>query len=101
MLREEQYDEQDQSVSYIYDSSALLEFLSSIKSKIGIKIRDSPIFLFPEETVKVSKYQQIKSKFNFLLFQENIIGGELDNDLRDREKKAKKISDGEHISSEI
>ena len=72
----------------------MLEFLSSIKSKIGIKVRDSPIFLFPEETVKVPKYQQLKSKYSFLLFQENVVGGDLDNDLREREKKAKKIADG-------
>lgn len=54
-------------MSYIYDSSALLEFLSSIKSKIGIKVRESPIFLFPEDTVKVLKYQQLRAKYSFLL----------------------------------
>jgi len=30
---------------------------------------------------------------------DNILGGELDNDLRDREKKARKIVEGETISS--
>ena len=48
--------------------------------------------------MKVPKYSQIRSKYSFLLFQENIIGGQLDNDLREREKKAQKIADGENIS---
>ena len=57
--------------------------------------------MFPEETVKVIKYQQLRAKFNFLMFQENIIGAEYDNDLRERAKKARKIADGENISSDI
>ena len=56
--------------------------MSSIKTKTSIRVRDSPIFLFPEDIIKVPKYSQIRSKFSFLLYQENIIGAELDNDLR-------------------
>ena len=82
MLREEEFDEEDESVTYIYDPSSLLEYLSSLKSKIGIKVRDSPIFMFPEEIVKVSKYQQIRAKYSFLLFVENIVGNDFDSDLR-------------------
>jgi hypothetical protein len=29
------------------------------------------------------------------------LGADIDNDLRDREKKARKIAEGEHISNEI
>lgn len=76
MLREEEYDEEDESVAYIYDPSTLLEYLSSLKSKSGIKMRDSPIFMFPEDTVKTTKFQQIRSKYSFLLMQENIVGGD-------------------------
>ena len=40
--------------------------------------------MFPEETLKPPKYQQVRSKYSFLLFQENIIGSDYDNDLRER-----------------
>lgn len=92
--REEEYDEEDESVSYIYDSSSLLEFLNSIKTRTATTVRDSPVFLFPTDVLKVSKYAQVKIKYSFLASVDNIMGSELDQDTREREKKAKKISDG-------
>jgi hypothetical protein len=47
-------------------------------------VRDSLIFLFPNETLKVGKYTQLRQKYSFLLNAENILGGDLDNDLKDR-----------------
>ena len=83
----------------MYDCSSLLQFLSSIKIKNSLPVRDSTIFLFPNETIKVSKYTQIKQKYSYLNSNDNILGGDIDNDLRDREKKARKIVEGENISS--
>jgi len=37
--REEEYDEEDESVTYVYDCSSLLQFMCSIKSKINLTIR--------------------------------------------------------------
>jgi hypothetical protein len=73
--------------------------LSSIKIKNSLPVRDSTIFLFPNETIKVSKYTQIKQKYSYLNSNDNILGGDIDNDLRDREKKARRIVEGENISS--
>jgi hypothetical protein len=101
IAREEEYDEEDESVTYVYDCSSLLQFLSSIKTKSGLTLRDSSIFLFPNEVVKVSKYTQIRQKYGFLNNPDNILGGYMDNDLREREKKARRIVEGENISSEI
>jgi len=86
-------------VTYVYDCSSLLQFLSSIKIKNSLPVRDSTIFLFPNETIKVSKYTQIKQKYSYLNNNDNILGGDIDNDLRDREKKARRIVEGENISS--
>jgi len=83
----------------VYDCSSLLQFLSSIKIKNSLPVRDSTIFLFPNETIKVSKYTQIKQKYSYLNSNDNILGGDIDNDLRDREKKARRIVEGENISS--
>ena len=83
----------------MYDCSSLLQFLSSIKIKNSLPVRDSTIFLFPNETIKVSKYTQIKQKYSYLNSNDNILGGDIDNDLRDREKKARRIVEGENISS--
>lgn len=48
IAREEEYDEEDESDTHIYDCSSLLQFLSSIKAKINLTVRDSSIFLFPQ-----------------------------------------------------
>lgn len=81
-------------MTYVYDCSSLLQFLSSIKIKNSLPVRDSTIFLFPNETLKISKYTQIKQKYSFLNNIDNILGADMDNDLRDREKKARKIVEG-------
>lgn len=47
------------------------------------------------------KYSVVRSKYAFLLHNDNIIGSDLDSDLREREKKAEKIAGGENIASEI
>jgi hypothetical protein len=86
-------------VNYTYDSSSFLEFLGSIKVKSAAQVRDSSIFLFQYDILKVNKYQQIRNKYSFLSSQENIVGGDKDVDLKDREKKAFKIVDGENIAS--
>jgi hypothetical protein len=99
--REEEYDEEDESVTHIYDCSSLLEFLCSIKPKINLAVRDSSIFLFPQEVLKVSKYSTIRQKYSFLTNPDNVLGSDMDNDLREREKKAKKIVEGETISNDI
>ncbi len=46
IVREEEYDEEDESVTYVYDSSSLIQFLSSIKIKNSLVVRDSEIFVF-------------------------------------------------------
>ena len=69
-------------VSYIYDPMSLLEFMSSIKMRTAIKVRDSTSFLFPEDLLRVPRYQQIRSKYSFLLFQDNLLGGDLDSDTK-------------------
>ena len=89
--REEEYDEEDESVTYIYDCSSLLQFLCSIKARIDITVRDSPIFLFKTDVVKATKYSALRQKYAFINNPDNIIGGEFDSDLKDREKKARKI----------
>ena len=78
---------------------SLLEFLGSIKIRAAIRVRDSSAFLFPDDLLRVPRYQQLRSKYSFLLFQDNLLGGDLDPDTREREKKAKKIADGECLSS--
>ena len=88
-------------MTYVYDCSSLLQFLSSIKIKNSLQSRDSSIFLFPTETLKTSKYTQLKQKYSFLANPANIIGSDIDSDLRDRERKARKIVEGENISIEI
>jgi hypothetical protein len=47
----------------------MLEFMASIKIKSSIGVRDSPIFLFPNDILKVSKYPQIRNKYSFLQAQ--------------------------------
>lgn len=84
IVREEEYDEEDESVTYVYDCSSLLQFLTSIKTKNSLPVRDSTIFLFPNEIYKVAKYAQIRQKYAFLNNPDNILGGDIDNDLRDR-----------------
>jgi hypothetical protein len=49
----------------------------------------------------VPKYTQLKQKFAFLNQPENILGGDMDSDLKEREKRARKIVEGENIASEI
>jgi hypothetical protein len=68
---------------------------------LASRTRESSIFLFPDDIVRVARYSQIRSKFAFLLHPENIIGAEFDTDLREREKKARKIADGQNISNEV
>lgn len=99
ILREEEYDEEDESVTYVYDSSSLLQFLSSIKIKQSLAVRDSEIFIFQQDILKVSKYSQIRQKYLFLNSPDNVVGADMDSDLKDREKKAKKIVEGENIAS--
>jgi hypothetical protein len=101
ILREEEYDEEDESVTYVYDSSSLLQFLSSVKLKGALLVRDSEIFLFQHEVLKVPKYTQLRQKYACLNSAENILGGDMDSDLKEREKKAKRIVEGENIASEI
>ena len=72
----------------------MLQFLSSIKTKNAVLMRDSSVLLFPHEIIIVSNYQQIRNKFSFLMSSDNVIGGNKDQDLKDREKKANKIVDG-------
>ena len=78
-------------MTYVYDSSSLLQFLSSIRPKGAPLIRDSEIFLFQTEALRVAKYTQLKQKYAFLNQPENILGGDMDSDLKDREKRAKRI----------
>lgn len=66
IVREEEYDEEDESVTYVYDSSSLLQFLSSIRVKGALLVRDSEIFVFQNEVVKVQKYTQLRQKYSFL-----------------------------------
>ena len=66
IVREEEYDEEDESVTYVYDSSSLLQFLSSIRAKGALLVRDSEIFVFQNEVVKVQKYTQLRQKYSFL-----------------------------------
>lgn len=66
IVREEEYDEEDESVTYVYDSSSLLQFLSSIRVKGALLVRDSEIFVFQSEVVKVQKYTQLRQKYSFL-----------------------------------
>jgi hypothetical protein len=47
IIKNEEYDEEDESVNYTYDCSTFLEFLSSIKNRSAPLVRDSSIFLFP------------------------------------------------------
>ena len=94
IIRNEEYDEEDESVNYTYDSSSFLEFLASLKSKGTQVVRDSPIFIFPSDIIKISNYQQIRNKYAFLTTAENVLGDGKDPDLKDREKKASKIVDG-------
>lgn len=61
-----------------------MQFLSSIKIKNSLVVRDSEIFVFQNEIVKVPKYTQLRQKYSFLNGLENIIGGDMDNDLRER-----------------
>lgn len=82
IVREEEYDEEDESVTYVYDSSSLLQFLSSIKVKNALAVRDSEIFVFQTEVLKVPKYTQLRQKYAFLNQPENIIGGDMDSDLK-------------------
>jgi hypothetical protein len=62
----------------------MLEFLSSIKAKINLMVRDSSIFLFPQEVLKVSKYSQVRQNYSFLSNPDNLLGGDMDNDLKER-----------------
>lgn len=78
-----------------------MQFLSSIKIKQSLVVRDSEIFIFQQDILKVSKYSQIRQKYLFLNSPDNVIGADMDSDLKDREKKAKKIVEGENIASEI
>lgn len=64
-------------------------------------VRDSEIFIFQQDILKVSKYSQIRQKYLFLNSPDNVIGADMDSDLKDREKKSKKIVEGENIASEI
>lgn len=66
IVREEEYDEEDESVTYVYDSSSLLQFLSSIRTKGAVLVRDSEIFVFQTEVIKVQKYTQLRQKYSFL-----------------------------------
>ncbi len=66
ILREEEYDEEDESVTYVYDSSSFLQFLSSIRIKNAPLIRESDIFVFQTELLRVSKYNMLKQKYAFL-----------------------------------
>ena len=59
-----------------------MQFLSSIKIKNSLVVRDSDIFVFQNEIVKVPKYTQLRQKYSFLNNAENIIGGDMDSDLR-------------------
>jgi hypothetical protein len=72
--REEEYDEEDESVTYIYDCSSLLQFMCSIKSKINLTIRESNSFLFQHEIIKTNKYSVLRNKFAFLNNPDNIMG---------------------------
>ena len=81
-------------MNYTYDSSTFLEFLSSIKNRSTPLVRDSSIFLFPNEVLKVLNYQQVRNKYSYLASNENMIGDMKDLDIKDREKKACKIVDG-------
>lgn len=47
-------------------------------------MRDSPVLLFQHDIIKVSNYQQIRNKFSFLMSSDNVIGGNRDQDLKDR-----------------
>lgn len=49
--------------------------------------------------MKVSNYQQIRNKYSFLTSGENMIGDLKDLDIKERERKAMKIVDGENIAS--
>lgn len=62
----------------------MLQFLSSIKTKNPTLMRDSPVLLFQHDIIKVSNYQQIRNKFSFLMSSDNVIGGNRDQDLKDR-----------------
>ncbi len=68
--------------------------MGSIKNKSSQTVRDSSIFLFQGEILKVINYQQIRNKYSFLASSENMIGDWKDSDIKDREKKAVKIVDG-------
>ena len=79
----------------------MLQFLASIKGKNTTVVRDGQGYLFREDTVKTLKYPQIRAKYSFLLALDNVIGQGRDIDLKDRERRAKRIVDGENISNEI
>jgi hypothetical protein len=64
-------------------------------------VRDSEIFIFQQDILKVSKYSQVRQKYLFLNSPDNVVGADMDSDLKDREKKAKRIVEGENIASEI
>jgi hypothetical protein len=82
----------------------LLQFLSSLKistkEQFGIRSsREEKIFLFKENLIPVSTYQQLRNKYAFLMQSENLLGDLKDTDIKDRERKAMKIVDGENIAS--
>lgn len=77
----------------------MLQFLASIKTKNNNLVRDGQGYLFREDTIKTLRYPQIRAKYSFLLVPDNIIGQGRDLDLKDRERRAKRIVDGENISN--
>jgi len=52
----------------------MLEFLTTIKIKQPLRIRQLECFMFPIEIVRVPKYAEIKVRFEFMCHPENIVG---------------------------
>jgi hypothetical protein len=64
--KDENDEEEDESVNYVYDAMGILDFMGDLKPKsspLSLKIRQLEIYIFPYEVVRVPKYSEIKTKF--------------------------------------
>ena len=79
VLREEEYDEEDESVNYVYDCGSLLHFLAALGQHAPAPLlaptRRSEVLLFPTGLLPVPDYQQLRSKYSGLLLGADLVGG--------------------------
>ena len=88
-------------MNYVYDCLSFLDYLTRIKSVTGVRHKQLTIYMFPEEVISVPKFSEMKVRFDFLNSPDNLGSRDKDALYREKEKKAKKLIEGDAFPTDI